>query len=278
MLKIIACLTMLVDHVGYTFFPHEIWMRVIGRIAFPLFCWYVARGFSRTRSRGRYLARLAVWGAVSQIPFALLFHHASFDNPISLLNGTNVLFTFCLALAGLWLIDACRNRHWVLQVLSWCAYALFGVAALLLHTDYDLYGVLMVLLCHVFGSPRFVVVDASVGAGDVAGGEGAMRTLGGDASTASVADAPRNAGPAFHVMRQTKWTAWNLLLPGSILLLTYVFVSLRMMSWLQLFCVAAVPLLWLRLPDPAPGRWKHAFYAFYPAHILILYIIVVMVR
>ncbi len=278
MLKIIACLTMLVDHVGYTFFPQQLWLRVIGRIAFPLFCWYVARGFSRTRSRRKYLARLALWGVVSQIPFALLFYHASFDNPLSLLKGLNVMFTFCFALVGLWLIDVCRGRHWGLQLLSWAAYALLGVAAGLLHTDYDLYGVLLVLLCYAFGMPRPATAAAGAGTAgtDAAAGTG---TAGMDAAAAAMPQVP--AAPGANpggTSAQIRWKPWNLMLPGSVLLLTYVFVQLEMMSWLQLFCVAAIPLLWLRLPDPAPGRWKHAFYAFYPAHILVLYVMAVVIR
>jgi hypothetical protein len=74
MLKIIACLTMLIDHMGYVLFPGQFWMRIVGRIAFPLFAWYVARGFDRTRRRGRYLLRLRGWGLISQLPFVMLFY------------------------------------------------------------------------------------------------------------------------------------------------------------------------------------------------------------
>ena len=254
MLKVIACLTMLIDHVGYTFFPQHLWLRAIGRIAFPLFAWYVARGFARTRNRGRYLSRLVVWGLLSQLPFALLFHGASFARPASFLEGTNVLFTFAFALGGLWLIEACRGRHWSLQALSWAGYAAFGMAAELARTDYGFYGVLMVLLCHAFGLKR-------------AAGTTGMVTAGVDGAPAGKASLPEN-----------RWTMWNLLLPGSILALTFAFVARGQMHPVQLLCAAAIPLLWLRLPDPAPGRWKYAFYAFYPLHILALYAIVVLLH
>lgn len=53
-LKLLALATMIVDHVGYFLFPEVIWLRVIGRIAFPLFLLLV--GFN-----GSYKRRWSLW-------------------------------------------------------------------------------------------------------------------------------------------------------------------------------------------------------------------------
>ena len=43
-LKLIACVTMLIDHIGAAFVPSMLWLRVVGRIAFPIYCFLLAEG------------------------------------------------------------------------------------------------------------------------------------------------------------------------------------------------------------------------------------------
>jgi len=73
MLKLIAILTMLLDHIGYVFFPQEEWLRWIGRLTMPIFGYAIARGYHYTSNRKRYLIQLAILAVVSQLPFMFLF-------------------------------------------------------------------------------------------------------------------------------------------------------------------------------------------------------------
>lgn len=50
MLRLLAMLTMLIDHIGVIFFPDDIILRIVGRLAFPLFAWGIARGYRYTSS------------------------------------------------------------------------------------------------------------------------------------------------------------------------------------------------------------------------------------
>ena len=68
LLQLAAMVTMVIDHIGAVFFPGLKILRVIGRIAFPLFCWGIAVGAEKTRSFSRYALRLLLIGLVSQ-PF-----------------------------------------------------------------------------------------------------------------------------------------------------------------------------------------------------------------
>lgn len=74
-LKLIAAALMLIDHVGAILLPETVILRCIGRLAFPIFAFFIAEGYAHTRSFGRYLLRMAIWAAVSEIPFNLEFGH-----------------------------------------------------------------------------------------------------------------------------------------------------------------------------------------------------------
>ena len=57
-LRLFAACIMLLDHTGVAFFPHALWLRCAGRLAFPIFAFYLAQGFGHTATRGRYLLPL----------------------------------------------------------------------------------------------------------------------------------------------------------------------------------------------------------------------------
>ena len=60
-LKIIAAITMFIDHMGLMLFPKTLIFRYIGRLAFPIFAFMIAEGCRYTRNRLRY------WGGLSAL-------------------------------------------------------------------------------------------------------------------------------------------------------------------------------------------------------------------
>ena len=57
-LKMIAAILMFLDHIGLYLQSTPIWLRLLGRGAYPLFLFCMAQGYAHTRSRKRFLARL----------------------------------------------------------------------------------------------------------------------------------------------------------------------------------------------------------------------------
>ncbi len=68
-LKILALVCMTVDHVGLFLFPSCTLLRVIGRVAFPVFAYMIAEGFVHTRSRQRYFLTMSVAALLCQIVY-----------------------------------------------------------------------------------------------------------------------------------------------------------------------------------------------------------------
>lgn len=61
--------SMAIDHIGAYLFPHVLWLRVVGRLAFPIYAFLIAEGCRHTRSMGRYLGTMAAMAAVCQAAY-----------------------------------------------------------------------------------------------------------------------------------------------------------------------------------------------------------------
>lgn len=81
-LKLIACVTMFLDHFGATIVPElpvpymrELYytLRVVGRIAFPIYCFLLVQGMTHTRNPLKYIGRLAIGILLAELPFDFLF-------------------------------------------------------------------------------------------------------------------------------------------------------------------------------------------------------------
>ena len=111
--------------------------RGIGRLAFPIFCFFLVEGFLRTRNVKKYAFRLAVFAVISEIPFDLglfgeVFHW----------DHQNILITFFIAILMLSTIRYLEQNVFglskpVLYLTLACAVIAFGDVAYLLKTDYS---------------------------------------------------------------------------------------------------------------------------------------------
>ena len=171
-IKWIACAFMLCDHIDVVFGLGNEMMRLIGRLAFPLFVFLLVEGFTYTRSRARYAARLFVFALISEIPFDMAFRlspaeirYGIFQTPLK----QNVMWTLLLGFAYMWIAEQVdrilrllREKHchsvgafvgekpfaMVLPVLLTIPVlaSLFYIAEWM-KTDYHGYGVTAVALC-----------------------------------------------------------------------------------------------------------------------------------
>lgn len=152
-LKYFACFFMVIDHTDGIFHllggvagPDDLLFylfRFLGRLSFPIFAYLLAEGCRRTRDLPKYLGRLAIFAAVSQLPFVLAFGQ----------SGGSVILTFFLAAGGIFLYQKVRagRRSHVAALLPVLAAALL---AWLTDSDYGWMGVLIVFALYLCGEDR----------------------------------------------------------------------------------------------------------------------------
>lgn len=136
-LKMIAAGSMCVDHVGALFFPDVELLRILGRIAFPLFCFLAAEGFCHTRNVNRYLVNLLICACVSELFFDAVF----FGKLVP--NRNNSVFTLAGGVASLLVIQR-------VNLLTGSVFALIaGYFLQFAGMDYGFYGVILIVLMYL---------------------------------------------------------------------------------------------------------------------------------
>lgn len=144
-LKLIALITMLIDHIGYLLLPQFFILRLIGRLSFPIFAYYLALGAQRTKSPKRYALRLLFFGLLSQVPYNLMIHQ-----PILSFADPNIFFTL---LWGLLIITSLRAEQWLFKL----AIIPLVYSVSLLNLSYGYYGILLILIFnHWHRKPLFL--------------------------------------------------------------------------------------------------------------------------
>ena len=133
-LKLLACATMLVDHIGAVFFPGLIWLRIIGRISFPIYCFLLAEGIHHTHSPIKYGLRLLLVALICELPYDLLFY-GRFT-----WAKNNVMVTLLLGFLG---GMAIRHSTGWWKLIAAAPFLLLGRYC---GGSYGMYGVAMVLL------------------------------------------------------------------------------------------------------------------------------------
>ena len=168
-LKIIAVVTMFLDHIGAILlepyiikYPTSEWifvidsiLRFIGRIAFPIFIFLLLEGFEHTRSRKKYGLQLFIFALISEIPFDL-----ALSGQWSSFEYQNVLFTLLLGYLSIWcyefyskkqtFAENIQNKNVAIRIFckKWIGIGSCILLGFLGQTDYGAFGVCAIFLLY----------------------------------------------------------------------------------------------------------------------------------
>lgn len=232
-LHVLAMALMLGDHLWATMFPGAEWLTCIGRLAFPLFAFMIAEGYAHTSNIRKYILRMLVFAVLSEVPFDLIYGGTVFY-PIH----QNVLWTFLIALCTMVLTDRIRVRfaekRFVLCLMTLLTVAAsFAIGAVAM-VDYYGPGVLTVLVFHYLRGRKWYHRLLQLGCLAVLH----IGLLGGFYYTVTI------AGHAFEIVQQG-------------------------------FALFALIPIWLYSGKQGyhSKPFRYFCYAFYPLHLLLLYLI-----
>lgn len=149
-LKIFALIFMIIDHIGYILFPDLILLRAIGRLAFPLFSYQMAVGFSHTKSKTKHILKLLLFAILCQIPTTLA------NNIYSTKLTLNIIFTFIFSLLIILIFETFKfvtknsaenkkNINYKNLLISSIASLLLVALGTYLNVDYSWYGILLTI-------------------------------------------------------------------------------------------------------------------------------------
>ena len=165
-LKYIAFLSMLIDHVNKALIYPNLnggmllhisdLFDILGRIAFPIFAFFIVEGYFKTRNRKKYLLNLLIFGVISEVPFDM-FTSATFFNP----RFNNVMFSLALCLITIWIIDVLKTKmpRILWYFISLIIVAVMCLVAMFLAVDYDYHAIIIVYLLYVlYNKPVLSVI------------------------------------------------------------------------------------------------------------------------
>ena len=153
-LKIIAALSMLIDHIGVMFFPQVKILRIIGRIAMPIFSFMIAEGARYTRNKARYFLTVFGLAAVCQLVYFL------YDGDTYM----SILVTFSLSILTIYALDFFKESLFsfeatALRKILSCLLFLSVVTVVyylntILEIDYGFLGCMLPVFASVFHAPK----------------------------------------------------------------------------------------------------------------------------
>lgn len=152
-IKLIAIITMFIDHMGLILLPQYEVLRIIGRISFPLFAYQIGIGVVHTRSVKNYFWRLFGFGVIIQIAYIVAAVFIGED--ASLLN---IFFTLSLGVIAIVLY---REKRYALM-LGVLLIPIF-LSLVNLQIDYGYYGILLILLMYIWRDNLSYLIVAMIG-------------------------------------------------------------------------------------------------------------------
>lgn len=172
-LKLAAIICMFIDHYAAGLYlngsdPLYVLLRgVIGRVAFPLFCFMIVEGYHYTKNKWKYFLRLLIFAVISEIPFDLKFEEVLFVP-----DYQNVFFTLSIGLLALIIIGMIEKKVEGLEIARFTSSKKWGIitlsafsqlsvtaaacgAAYIISSDYRAMGVLLIVMIYYFEKASF---------------------------------------------------------------------------------------------------------------------------
>ncbi len=241
-LKIIAAAAMLADHTGFLLLPQYGFLRIIGRLAFPIFAFMIAEGCKYTKNKVKYFAMVACLATVCQVVYYI------FDKSLYM----SVLVSFSLAILMVFALQNCKatmlahESTLVQKVLSASLFASLVVLVYLINlwveVDYGFWGCMMPVAASLFHAPKNCESNLN--------------------SNNETKNKP---------LQQLNFLQKLDIVPVNVLAMAAAMIPLTLsIGWVQPYSFFALVPLMLYSGKRGKYKMKYFFYIFYPLHLVLL--------
>lgn len=135
-LKTIALISMITDHYGAIFQGNIDIYRIIGRLAFPIYCFLLVEGYFHTKDVKKYAKRLFIFALISELPFDFAFYN------MLEFRHQNIFFTLLLGLVAIYLLE---NKEEKYNFSKTSIMFTTGLLSIILFVDYGIIGIVYIL-------------------------------------------------------------------------------------------------------------------------------------
>lgn len=147
-LKIIALITMFIDHIGGVIFPQYMIFRYIGRVSFPIYAFLISEGLKKTSNIKKYLFNLFLFSIISEPFYDLCFY-----GNLNLIFKTNTIYT--LFIASFFIYSYKNSKIFILKHI----YLLVGlIVSYILNTDYNYIGVVLIYVFYFTNNKIHILI------------------------------------------------------------------------------------------------------------------------
>ena len=162
-LKYIAIITMLIDHIGYGLYilpavksTYTV-LRAVGRNALPIFCFFLVEGLIHTSNRWKYLRNMIVFALISQVPYHYAFYRTKTWN-----YQFNIYCTLALGLIAVWLIEIIMEKRKGIDGWTLSAIIAAGITAIakFVNVSYGWAGILLIVIFYILRKKQLVAMAA----------------------------------------------------------------------------------------------------------------------
>ena len=150
MIRAVALLSMVIDHIGLMCFEDIELFRIIGRVAFPVYLYMCVQGYKNTHSRSRYALRMLLFSVLSAYPCYLAFG-----------NAVNIGVTYLCIIGGCFSIDLINKESMHKKGLGCLLIILIYVFSIILKGDfpYSWYGLLMGTILYLRDDKKIIITQ-----------------------------------------------------------------------------------------------------------------------
>ena len=164
-LKLIAIITMTIDHIGVVFGTvFYNFLRAVGRLSFPIFAFLLTEGYVHTKSFSKYFLRLLVLALISEVIYDYVFFGSFIYR-----GANNIFFTLALGLLTLFLLDKSKGlikRYFkdkvdlfiILPITYLLIIVIMGLMGEFLNFSYGMLGILVISFFYLFKNNFFLIV------------------------------------------------------------------------------------------------------------------------